>query len=176
MKEISFTPFPNLQTQHFDLRMPSLSDSNDIFIMRSDENNAKYLDRPLCKSTDEAVQFIQRVLNGIENNDSFYWMITSGKDAKVFGTICLWNIDRSEAKAEIGFELLPAFQGKGIMQEVIPAVIEFGFNNTGLKYIEGEVDPDNIKSIKLMGKFGFKFDKKLDVTVVYTLVNPNYRK
>ena len=176
MNKISFTPFPNLTTKFYNLRMPSLSDTNDIFIMRSDENNAKYLDRQVCKSTDEAVQFIQKVLNGIENNDSFYWMITSKNDSKVCGTICLWNIDRSESKAEIGFELLPAFKGKGIMQEVIPAVIEFGFNNLGLKFIEGEVDPANIKSIKLMENSGFKFDKKLNVTVVYKLMNPDYTK
>jgi RimJ/RimL family protein N-acetyltransferase len=32
-------------------------------------------------------------------------------------------------------------QGKGIMQEVIPAVINYGFEVMKLKSINGEVDP-----------------------------------
>lgn len=39
--------------------------------------------------------------------------------------------------------------------------------------IEGEVDPRNIKSIKLMEKFGFEFYKNLENTDVYYLKNKN---
>ena len=56
-----------------------------------------------------------------------------------------WKISREYSKAEIGFELLPEHQGKGIMQEALPKIIEYGFKNMKLRTIEGEVDPNNLK-------------------------------
>jgi [ribosomal protein S5]-alanine N-acetyltransferase len=173
MHNINFAPFPGLTTEHYYLREPEMSDENEIFAIRSDENVAKYLDRPIAKSIDEARQFIDKINNGINKNESIYWVITRKNENKFIGSICLWNISGEQSKAEIGFELFPDYQGKGIMQEVIPPVIEFGFNDMKLDLIEGEVDPENIKSIKLMEKFGFVYDKKLEDTIIYKLKNPH---
>lgn len=173
MHNINFTPFPNLTTGHYYLRKLEISDENEIFAIRSDVSVSKYLDRPKAKSIDEARQFIEKINNGITNNESIYWVITHKNETKFIGSICLWNISREQFKAEIGFELFPAYQGKEIMQEVIPAVIAFGFNDMKLDSIKGEVDPGNIKSIKLMEKFGFVYDKKLENTIIYIVKNPN---
>ena len=83
-----------------------------------------------------------------------------GSDAeggtRFLGSICLWKISREDATAEIGFELLPENHGKGIMQEVIPEVIQFGFEETKLQTIEAEVSPRNLKSVRLLEKNNFK--------------------
>ena len=98
-----------------------------------------------------------------------YWAITFNNQPNLIGTICLWNISDNGNIAEIGFELLPKFHGKEIMQEVLPIIINYGFETMGLNFIDGEVDPKNIKSIKLMEKNGFKFSKKLESTKIYSL-------
>jgi ribosomal-protein-alanine N-acetyltransferase len=67
---------------------------------------------------------------------------------------------------------VPDHFGKGVMQEVIPEILNFGFNIMNLFEIEGEVDPENIKSIKLMEKFGFSYSDKLESTVIYSLKKP----
>ena len=41
-----------------------------------------------------------------------------------------------------------------------------------LNVIEGEVDPGNIRSIKLMEKFGFEYADKLESTIIYSLKKP----
>jgi len=94
----------------------------------------------------------------------------------LIGTICLWNISDKGTKAEIGFELLPEFHGKGTMQEVIPIIINYGFETMGLNFIDGEVDPKNLRSIKLMEKYGFVFNMRLKDMVIYSLRNPNGKK
>ena len=76
-------------------------------------------------------------------------------------------------KAEIGFELSPAYQGKGIMKEAIPPVIDFAFNELELKTIEGEVAKENQRSIRIMEKNGFKISKlyaENKDTIMYELV------
>jgi len=171
MTEIRFTPFPTLTTERFVLRRLSIQDDNEIFAIRSDESVAKYLDRPIAKSIDEARQFIAKINSSIDNNESIYWVINFKNDSKFIGSICLWNISWEERKAEIGFELFPVHQGKGIMQEVLPVIIKYGFEKMKLNSVEGEVDPDNLKSIKLMIKNGFTYNRKLENTVVYSVVN-----
>lgn len=171
MTEISFTPFPNLTTEHFNLRRLTQEDADEIFAIRSNVSVAKYLDRPIAKSIYEADHFIEKINNGIDKNESIYWVINFKNDSKFIGSICLWNILWEEMKAEIGFELFPEHQGKGIMQEVLPVIIKYGFGNMKLNEIEGEVDPENLKSIKIMTKNGFVLNRNLENTVVYSLKN-----
>lgn len=170
MDPINFFPFPKIETERFTLRQLKIEDENEIFALRSDEGVARYLDRPRAKSINDAREFIHKINSSISENELVYWAITQRGEDKVIGTICLWKISQQQAKAEIGFELLPAYQGRSIMQEVIPRVIEFGFKILNLKIIEGEVAPDNIKSIKLMERFGFKLKTTLNKTLLYVLI------
>lgn len=156
MLNLNFTPFPFLSTIRLELRPLALSDVNEIFAIRSDLEMIKYLDRPPQKELDEASQFIEKIINGIQLNRWIYWAISLKGENKLIGTICIWNISVEDSKAEVGFELLPPYQGKGIIQEALKAVVDYGFNVIGLKSLEGEVDPGNIKSIKVMEKAGFK--------------------
>src|SRR5215218_1634995 len=132
----NFTPFPVLKTERLTLRQLVSSDDNEIFALRSDGNVNKYLDRKPSKSIDDARNFIQAINENIQMNDSIYWAITLNATDKLIGTICLFDFSSDNLKAEIGYELLPDFQGKGIMQEATSKVIQFGFQHVGLASIE----------------------------------------
>lgn len=173
MNNLSFTPFPKISTANYYLRRLSINDDKEIFILRSDERVLKYLGKPKAKSINEAKEFIDKINLGIEKNEWIMWVIESKKNNIFIGTISLWNLSADKTKADIGFEILPDHFGKGIMQEVIPEVLNYGFNKMKLDIIEGEVDPKNIKSIKLMEKYGFEYNRKLESTVVYYLKNQN---
>jgi [ribosomal protein S5]-alanine N-acetyltransferase len=162
-------PFTTLTTERFSLRQLTLEDANEIFLLRSDERVNKYLDRPIAKNSDDAKQFINRINHDISNNELFYWAIAFKNNPKLIGTICLWNISEDETTAEIGFELLPEHQGKGIMQEVLPVVIKYGFEEMKLQSIDGEASPNNLKSIRLMKKFGFSFKNHSEKTAIYSI-------
>ena len=156
MIDVSFTPFPFLTTENYALRNLLPEDDQEIFALRSSDEINKYLDRPKANTLDDARNFINKITNGIAENEAIFWVVTSRSDAKLLGTICLWKISREEAKAEIGYELLPENHGKGIMQEVIPKVIQFGFKEMKLEMIEAELSPRNLKSVRLLEKNNFK--------------------
>ncbi len=171
MLDCTFNPFPLMSTKRFDLRQITLADDNEIFALRSDEKVIQYLDRPPVETIEEVHKFIKKILTGIEKDEWVHWVITEKPDDKLIGTICLWNLDREKEIGEIGFELLPNYMGKGIMQEVVPLIIDYGFKKMKLKSIEGEVDPGNVKSINLMERFGFTHNRDLEKTIVYSLSN-----
>lgn len=86
------------------------------------------------------------------------------------GSICLWNLSEEEKKADIGYELLPAFQGKGIMSEAIPLVIAYGFEEMQLDRITAEVHLQNLTSVALLKKYGFIVGEEGSSTLtIYTL-------
>lgn len=169
MIKSEYIPFPELSTTRFSLRQLTLDDKEEIFVLRSDERVLMYLDIPIANTIEDACQFIIKINNGISNSDWIYWGISKKNESKLLGTICLWNISREESNADIGFALLHEYQGRGIMQEIMPVVLDYGFNIMKLQKIKGEAAPENIKSIKLMEKFGFVNESKLENTVIYSL-------
>ncbi len=132
------------------------SDDKEIFALRSDDNVNKYLDRKPSKSIDDAKNFIQTINENIQRNDSIYWAITLNGTNKLIGTICLFDFSDDNSKAEIGYELLPDFQGNGIMQEATSKVIDFGIQDIGLNSIEAYTHSENQSSARLLEKFNFK--------------------
>jgi ribosomal-protein-alanine N-acetyltransferase len=161
MLNLNFTPFPNLFTERLILRQLEIGDVNEIFALRSSDDVNRFLDRPKTTTIDEAKQFIYKINEGINKNEWLYWAITLKKETGLIGTICYWNISKENNRAEVGYELHPHFQGKGIMQEAILKVIDFEFGQLKLKTITAVPSGDNLKSRKLLEKNNFKIDTDL---------------
>jgi ribosomal-protein-alanine N-acetyltransferase len=156
MRGKNFTPFPVLKTQRLTLRQLVSSDDEEIFALRSDDSVNKYLARKPSDSIDEARNFIRIINENIQRNDSVYWAITLNGTDELNGAICLFNFSNDNLRAEIGYELLPGFQGKGIMQEAALKVIDFGIRHIGLTSIEAYAHSENQSSIRLLEKLNFK--------------------
>ena len=156
MGDRNFKPFPVLKTERLTLRQLVSSDANEIFALRSNNNVNKYLDRKPSKSIDDAKIFIRTINENVQRNDSIYWAITLNGTEKLIGTICLFGFSDDNLKAETGYELLPGFQGKGIMQEATSKVIDFGIQLIGLQSIEAYSHAENKGSTRLLEKLNFK--------------------
>ena len=179
MNNINFTPFPNLTTQRLNLRQLKLDDESDIHFLRSDESVNEFIDRPITVTNEDAREFINKINNGIENNEWIYWAISPKESNKLIGTICIWNFSAEKDIAELGFELFPQFQGKGLMQEALIKIIEYGFEKLNLKKLKAYTNQLNIASIKLLKKNNFikekTFEEKHSLTgesfntVIYSL-------
>ena len=153
MKNRIFTPFPILKTDRLILRELLITDDNEIFALRSDDGVNRYLDRNPSKSIEDAKIFIQAINENIKKNNSIYWAISL--NGKLIGTICLFEFADDNSKAEIGYELLPGYQGQGLMQEAASKVLEFGFQHIGLNSIEAYTHCENQNSTRLLEKFNF---------------------
>ena len=77
------------------------------------------------------------------------------KSPNLIGVVCLWNFTEDLRTAELGYELMPAFQKQGFMQEAISSVLHYGFEQIFLDNIEAFTHKKNKNSIKLLKKNGF---------------------
>jgi ribosomal-protein-alanine N-acetyltransferase len=173
--ERTFTPFPVLTTERLTLRQLVTSDEREIFNLRSDVEVSKYLDRPISSSIDDARRFIDKVTDNIERNESLYWAIILTGENRLVGTVCLFGFSGEHSRCEIGFELLPGFQGQGIMKEAVDKVINYAFNDISVKEIEAFVHPGNTRSIKLLEENSFTrlndADEAIPELICYHLSN-----
>ncbi len=182
MLTITFKPFPEIQTQRLLLREITVLDANEIFFLRSDKEVLKYIDKPPAKTLDDALEFILRINTLKENNQGINWAITIKGSDILIGNICLWNIKPEHHRAEVGYVLHPQHHGKGIMQEAIKAVLDYGFQTLQLHSIEANVNPANTSSIKLLVRNNFVreayfrenyfFNNQFLDTAIYSLLAP----
>ena len=56
---------------------------------------------------------------------------------------------------EIGFSVLPDFQGQGLATQMVAAMVQWAKSQTGVKYIEAEAVNDNRASIRVLEKNSF---------------------
>lgn len=182
MLELNFNPFPVLSTERLTLRQLNEEDKNEMFILRSDEKTMQYIPRPLAKTTEDALQLIQKINELIKNNEGINWAITMKNDPKLIGIIGYFRTAKEHFRSEVGYILNPTHERKGIMQEALTVVLDFGFSNMKLHSIEARVDPRNTASIKLLKKRGFHlaghlkeyefFNNQFIDTLIFMLLNP----
>jgi len=178
-----FEPFPILRTSRLMLRKVSRIDVHEIFFLRSDPRIMKYLDKAAAHTVDDAVTFIDKIESQEKSAEAIMWAIVMNNEEKLIGTIGFWNMTPEHYRAEIGYALYPDKQGKGIMQEAMEAVLNYGFRVMHLHSVEANVNPGNAGSIKLLERNGFVregyyrenyfFDGRFLDSAIYSLLAPS---
>ncbi|KIO75426.1 hypothetical protein TH53_20870 [Pedobacter lusitanus] len=156
MNQLDFSEFPELSTPRLRLRKLEQTDAAAVHELRSDPAVNAFLDRAVSTGIPDALAHIAKIENLIQNNASIYWVITLKNDQAFAGTICLWNFDIPGQTVEIGYELLPQYQGKGIMAEAIKCVINYAFETLKAKTITAFPAAGNISSVRLLENNGFR--------------------
>lgn len=144
-----------INTERLRLRQLKDTDAPGIMAIRSNPQINKYLGRSNNCSPDDALAFIGKISDLVAGGNGFYWAITLKENDEPIGTICYWNLDPAEAKAEIGYELHPDYQGRGYMTEALNAVVSFGFKALNFELITACPVEDNLDSARLLERNGF---------------------
>ncbi|WP_395062281.1 GNAT family N-acetyltransferase [Flavobacterium sp.] len=186
MLEINFHPFKNLETERLLLRRISADDVNEVLELRGNPETMKYIPRPLAKTKDEALVHIKMIDDKIVNNEGINWGITLKGNPKLIGIIGHYRIQPENHRCEIGYMILPQYNGQGIVTEAIKIVLEYGFDDLQMHSIEAVIDPDNVASERVLQKNGFVkeahilenelYEGKFWDTVIYSLLKRNLKR
>lgn len=182
MLELNFEPFPEITTARLLLRKIVPADAEAIFILRSNEKVMQYIDKEPLKKIEEANLLVEKITGCLHSNDAITWGICLPQNNKqLIGTIGFWRIIKENHRAEIGYMLHADHWRKGLMEEAVKAVIQFGFTNMQLHSIEAHINPANAGSAGLLEKLGFAreayfkedyyFRGQFLDTAIYSLLN-----
>jgi RimJ/RimL family protein N-acetyltransferase len=68
---------------------------------------------------------------------------------------------------ELGYRFLPEFWGRGLATEAGRAVIDHARNSYRLNRLVSVIHPDNHASKNVVRKFGFKYERNVEFSLVY---------
>jgi RimJ/RimL family protein N-acetyltransferase len=81
-------------------------------------------------------------------------IIVHKADQVVIGGIGFHGPPDEAGRVEIGYNIIPAYEGKGYATEMARRVIEWAFQTPGIQVITAECLDDNIGSIRVLEKIG----------------------
>jgi ribosomal-protein-alanine N-acetyltransferase len=186
MLNIIFHPFKNLETERLLLRRVVVTDVPEIKALRGNPETMKFIPRPLVTTDEQALEHFKMIDEKIENNTGINWAITVKGNPKLIGIIGHYRIQPENHRCEIGYMILPEYNGQGITTEAIKAVLEYGFEDLNMHSIEAVIDPDNVASERVLQKNGFVkeahilenelWDGKFWDTVIYSILKRNFKR
>ena len=186
MLTINFHPYKNLETSRLLLRRVYNDDANEVLQLRGNAETMKFVPRPILKTTDEALAHIKIIDDKIESNQGINWAITIKGNPKLIGIIGLYKIFPEHFRCEIGYMILPQYNGQGITTEAVKALLKYGFDDLKMHSIEAIIDPNNDASERVLQKNGFVKEAHLKEnefyngnfidTVIYSLLKRNFKR
>ncbi len=93
----------------------------------------------------------------IEHPDKWEWYamwLIELTDGTHIGDLCFKGLS-DDGIAEIGYGILPGFQGMGYASETVGAMTLWAFEHPEVTAVEAETEPDNAASQRVLEKCGF---------------------
>lgn len=101
--------------------------------------------------------FMRRHRLGLDRRTSLNWCIEDANSGEPLGNVGLFDIGAgTTGNAEVGYWLWQSARGRRVIAQVLPAVLDHGFDELGLTRIHAATDLDNIASQKILLRAGFR--------------------
>ncbi len=153
--------YPTLATDRLRLRAPRMEDGDAFHAIMSVPDVSRFSnlpDAPTRKQTDRTLKWMCEVF---AKGKGCAWMIEEHASGNLVGAVRFNRIEQEARCAQIGYELDPAFWGKGYMREAVEAVVTCGFSQFALNRIEAWTLPGNPASDRVLEKAGFQYEGTL---------------
>ncbi len=143
-----------LKTERLILRVAEYRDAKAIFSYRSDSKTNKYQGW-IPKTIEDVDSFLENISSEINVAETwFQFVIIEIEGNEILGDIGIHFID--DKQAEIGCTLDKKHQGKGYATEALESIIDYLFIDLNKHRIICSIDPQNISSIELVKRLGFR--------------------
>ena len=146
----------NIETERLKLRKIFIKDTDSIYKLFSSDEVTRYTFIDTFRKRKQASEFIKTFTDKFGAGRGIRWVILNKKTNAFVGTFAYRYLHKDDLRGEIGYILSKEHWGNRYIPEILPKMIDFGFKNLGLRRIEAVVSPNNIQSIKILKRFGFK--------------------
>ncbi|WLR50823.1 GNAT family protein [Bacillus tianshenii] len=150
-----------LETKRLVLRQVKLSDAQTLFSYWSDPEVTKFMNIEPFQSLAQVEEMIAYLNELAEKEQAMRYTLLLKKTNQIIGTCGFNDVNFAHNRAEIAYELGRDFWRKGYASEAIPTLLDYGFHDLDVNRMEAKVEPQNVKSIKLLYKLDFTFEGTL---------------
>lgn len=148
--------FENLETERLLLRRFIPQDAPFVLGHFGDPEVTKYLlDAARLATIEQAHALIGEYLSPTARTFN-RWVLVHKADQAVIRTCGFHKWNQRSFRAEIGYDLSPQYQGRGLMTEAFHAVLEHGFDVLKLHRIKAFIYVENMPSMRLLERLGVR--------------------
>lgn len=150
-------PLTILETDRCIIREHSLEDYDAICDIYRHESMTEFME-PLFEPDEEREyqkQYIERIYKFFGYG---LWLVVNKADGKVIGRAGVETKEscKDSGQVELSYQIAVPFQNQGYATEVCSSIIDYTFDILGKKSIIARVDKENIPSVRLITKLGFR--------------------
>lgn len=146
-----------LKSERLLLRTMTEADAPRLFEIWSSPDVTKFMNIDPFTEIKQAADMIA-FLNGLaRENRAVRYAITDRQSGAIMGSCGFNELDYGQRRAEIGYDLDPAFWGKQYAPEAIGCLLAYAFDEIGMNRVDAKVVPENVNSIKVLSKLRFTF-------------------
>jgi ribosomal-protein-alanine N-acetyltransferase len=150
-----FATYPELVTDRLRLRKPELEDAEPLSVIYGHPEAVRYISYPHDGGVPKMREKLTRDLESSARGEGFRWVLCERGQLAPLGSVGLFHWSQVDRRAEVGYVLGIQLWGRGVMKELMPVVLRFGFEEMKLHRIEARVDPRNGASLRVLTRAGF---------------------
>lgn len=147
---------PMLETERLILRPFREEDKDFVLEHFSKYEINEYSSFKDLETMEEAIELYERLFSPSANPDAFRLVMVLKETGAPIGTLGFHRYSKQDNRAELGYDMMKAYWGRGLMIEAVREIIRYGFMEMDLNRIEADANAKNVRSTKLMLNIGFK--------------------
>jgi RimJ/RimL family protein N-acetyltransferase len=152
-----------LETERLRLREITVADAEFIHGLMNEAAYLEYIGDKGVKTVADAERFISNVaIKSYGDNGFGHYIVELKNDGTPIGTSGYVKRDELD-DPDIGFAFLPEFRKQGYALESAKAALAFGIETLGFTNISAITTQHNERSLQLLIKLGFKFEKLISM-------------
>ncbi|WP_338760693.1 GNAT family N-acetyltransferase [Bernardetia sp. ABR2-2B] len=152
-----------VETERLIIEEAILSDASFFFELLNSPNWLEFIGDRNINSLEDATKYVQEsLIDNYEKNSYGFYKMSLRETNQSIGAVGFLKRDYLDFP-DIGYAILPNYEGKGYVSEATQAVFEYGKNNLNLKKIVAITTEENLASQRVLSKIGLKFIEKVNV-------------
>lgn len=150
-----------LQTERLSLRPMQDADASFLLELMNEPAWARYIREHEVRTEDDAVRHIQSHHMPVYEAGLGFLLVERSADRAPLGICGLVQREYLDTP-DIGFAVLQRYWGDGIAFEASQAIIQYADDALKLSRLYAITLPDNPRSVRLLERLGFCFDRHFD--------------
>ena len=152
-----------IETSRLKLRWLDFTDADFIYQLVNDPQWLRFIGDRQVADLDEARRYIEEGPRAMYRQFGFGLNRVALKDSDTPIGICGLLQRELLPHPDLGFAFLPEYRGQGYAREAADAILQHAYLILHRAQVAAIVNRDNLSSIKLLEKLGFRLDKKIQI-------------
>ena len=131
------------------------------FMVANADRLQRYFPKTLAQNLNPTLSqhFVEKKVKQFEKEEEFLFTLKHSETRELVGVIYIKELDWEKKQGEFAYCIGYTFEGKGLTSKTVKALSDYGFETLGLKTYQIIAHKDNLPSVGVAKKCGFKWVK-----------------